>query len=251
MKKIITVFVLLFGISAFAWGPTGHRVVGEIAYLHLTKKAKKNIAKVMGTESLAISSNWMDFIKSDHSYDSLSSWHYVTIPSLEKYHHENELKGDVVQAIVRFKQELETDNYSIDELFALRCLVHLVGDIHQPLHVGNGEDQGGNNVKVTWFGKRSNLHRVWDTEIIDGQKLSYSEYTAWVNTATKDQISKWQKDPITIWIKESIFYRESIYDFPETGKLGYRYSYDHVADVNLRLLQAGIRLAGVLNKIYG
>lgn len=243
--------MFLFSASLFAWGPTGHRVVGEVATMHLSKKAKKKIAKILQGESLAMCSNWMDFIKSDDSYDSLKSWHYVTIPSIDKYHHEGQMKGDVIQAIDRFVYEIENDKYSVDEKFALRCLVHLVGDIHQPLHVGNGEDRGGNSVKVKWFGRNSNLHRVWDSEIIDGQKLSYTEYATWVNVATKDQVSKWQSEKVMTWVEESISYRTSIYNFPEDAKLGYDYNYNHIDEVNMRLLQAGVRLAGILNELYG
>jgi len=251
MKTFLTISVTLFCMNLMAWGPTGHRVVGQIAEMHLNKKALKKVKLVLEDESLAICGNWMDYIKSDSSYDSLSAWHYVTIPSMEKYHNEGELKGDVIQAIDRFILELETKNYSVDEKFALKCLVHLIADIHQPLHVGNGEDRGGNSVKVKWFGRSSNLHRVWDSEMIDGQKLSYTEYAAWINTAKKDQIAKWQTQGVMVWAEESVSYRESIYDIPENGKLGYQYNYKHIDEVNQRLLQAGIRLAGVLNEIYG
>jgi hypothetical protein len=251
MKTKITLILFAVCFQMFAWGPTGHRVVGEIAERHLTKKARKKVKAALEGESLAMCSNWMDFIKSERSYDSLSSWHYVTIPSLDKYHHEGELKGDVIQAIDRFIRELESKEYSVDEKFALRCLVHLVGDIHQPLHVGNGEDRGGNQVKVKWFGRKTNLHRVWDSDIIDNQKISYTEYANWINVTEKDQVAKWQEASIMTWVEESISYRESIYDLPEEGKLGYRYNYDHIEQVNLRLVQAGIRLAGVLNQIYG
>ncbi len=251
MKTIISITLSLICLNLVAWGPTGHRVVGEVAESHLSKKALKKVTLILEGESLAICSNWMDYIKSDSSFDSLSAWHYVTIPSMDKYHNEGELKGDVIQAIDRFTMELKTKKFSVDEKFALRSLVHLIGDIHQPLHVGNGLDRGGNSVKVKWFGRSSNLHRVWDSEMIDGQKLSYTEYAAWINTAKKDQVSKWQSAGVLVWAEESLNYRESIYDIPENGKLGYRYSYDHIAQVNFRLLQAGVRLAGVLNEIYG
>ena len=251
MKLLLTSTLSLLSILLFAWGPTGHRVVGEVATDHLSKKAKKNIAEVLDGESLAMCSNWMDFIKSNDSYDSLKSWHYVTIPEIEKYHHEGEMKGDVIQAIDRFMYEIESGEFSVDEQFALRCLVHLVGDIHQPLHVGNGEDRGGNNVKVKWFGRSSNIHRVWDSEIIDNQKLSYTEYATWINVTEKDQVAKWQSDKTMKWVEESISYRESIYNIPENGNLGYDYNYDHIKEVNTRLLQAGVRLAGILNELYG
>ena len=233
----------------YAWGQTGHRIVGEIAWQHLSKKAKKNVQRVLGTESLAMCGNYMDFIKSESSYDSLSPWHYCTIPDAESYH-QHPQEGDVIMAINKFIKELETQNYSVDEAFALKCLAHLVGDIHQPLHVGNGTDRGGNDKKVEFFYEKSNLHRVWDSGMIDHQQLSYSEYVTWINVATQDQIALWQKSALLDWANESKDCRDQVYNYPENGKLSYRYIYDNIALLNQRLLQAGVRLAAVINKVY-
>ena len=138
-----------------------------------------------------------------------------------------------------------------EEAFALKCLIHLVGDIHQPLHVGNGTDRGGNDVKVTYFWKSSNLHTVWDTGIIEGQNLSFTEYVDWIDAPTKEELSRWKSDGIMVWTEESIACRSQIYDLPENKKINYRYNYDNISTVNSRLLKAGIRLAGVLEEIYG
>ncbi|MBX2841605.1 MAG: S1/P1 nuclease, partial [Flammeovirgaceae bacterium] len=160
--------------------------------------------------------------------------------------------GDVIVAINRLIVELESKNFSMeDELFALRCLIHLIGDIHQPLHVGNGEDRGGNDVEVEYFWEKSNLHRVWDSGIIDAQQLSYTEYAESIKYVEKDEIKTLQGSKVLDWAYESMSYRETVYDLPEHKKINYRYNFDHLAIVNKRLLQAGIRLAGVLNRIYG
>lgn len=251
MKKFYSLLLLLFTAQfVFAWGQEGHRVVGEVAWNHLTKKAQKNVQKVLGTESLGMCGNYMDFIKSDPTYDSLGVWHYCTIPDGEEYHAHPE-EGDVIMAINHYLNELKTKNYSVDETFALKCLVHLVGDIHQPLHVGNGTDRGGNNVKIEFMYQKTNLHRVWDSDLIEFQQLSYSEYTAWVDVATKDQIAAWQSAPILDWANESKAMRPLVYNYPSDGKLGYRYNFDCIAALNERLNQAGIRLAYILNQIYG
>jgi hypothetical protein len=253
MKRhfILLAFLLVTQI-AFAWGQTGHRVVGEIAWQHLTKKAQKNVQRLLGSEQLGMVGNWMDFIKSEPSYDSLKAWHYCTVPEGKTYAEVGAPEqGDAVMAINKFITELETGNYSVDEVFALKCLVHLVGDIHQPLHCGNGTDRGGNDVKVEYMWKKTNLHRIWDTDMIDGQQLSYTEYVNWINTATKDQVAKWQNSTVLDWVAESQEMHLQVYDYPESGKLGYRYTYDNIDALNKRLAQAGIRLAGILNNIYG
>jgi hypothetical protein len=129
--------------------------------------------------------------------------------------------------------------------------VHLVGDIHQPLHVGNSTDRGGNDVKVEFMWQKTNLHRVWDSDLIDHQQLSYTEYADWINVATKDQIAAWQSAPILEWANESMGLRPLVYNFPENGKLSYEYNAACITTLNDRLTQAGIRLAHILNQIYG
>lgn len=248
----ISVFLvsILFSIQSFGWGQNGHRVVGQIAHNHLSKKARKQIKSILDGQSIAMVSNFMDEIKSVPKYDSLGPWHYCTMPDDETYSGAP-AKGDVIEAINTYIKILRSgDLSSEEEAFSLKCLIHLIGDIHQPLHVGNGMDRGGNDVKVTYFWESSNLHRVWDSGIIDGQDLSYTEYVNWIDNSSKTRVDQWKNDDIMVWVAESISYRTQIYDLPESKKINYRYNYDHIATVNLRLLQAGIRLAGVLEDIY-
>jgi hypothetical protein len=245
------VFSAFVSLNSFGWGQTGHRVVGQIAYNHLSKKVRKQINQILKGQSIAMVSNFMDEIKSEPSYDSLGPWHYCTIRDGESYA-EAPKEGDIIQAINTYVAMLKAGNLSKeDEAFTLKCLIHLIGDIHQPLHVGNGTDKGGNDVKVTYFWESSNLHRVWDTGMIDGQNLSYTEYVEWIDIASDARISQWKSDDVMVWVNESISFRPQIYDLPESKKINYRYNYDNIATVNQRLLQAGIRLAGLLEEIYG
>ncbi len=254
MKRLIVVWIFLGGaFSAYGWGQTGHRVVGQIAYNHLTKKAKKKLELALQGESLAMVGTYMDEIRSDPKYRYLNPWHYCTIPDGMTYEEAGTPEeGDAIAAIRKFYEELKSGTLTAEEeKFVLKCLVHLVADIHQPLHVGNGNDKGGNDFKVKYFRKSTNLHTVWDSGMIDGQNLSYTEYAAWVDRASKEQIARWQKDDLMVWVEESMSYRSSIYDVPESKSLSYPYSYKNLPIVNKRLLQAGIRLAGLLNELYG
>ena len=254
MKTRISVFALvvlfMMPVMGFSWGSIGHRVVGQVAMSHMSKKANKNVMTALGNEDVAMVSNWMDFIKSESDKRHMNAWHYCSIPDSGQYEGAPE-EGDVHKMINQFIEELKSKNYSVDEQFALKSLVHLVGDIHQPLHVGNGTDRGGNDVKLKFFYKKSNLHRVWDSGMIDKQQLSYTEYAKWVDVATDDEVSDWQAASVMNWMEESVSYRASIYDIPEDKELSYKYVHDHIYDVNKRLLQAGVRLAGILNEIYG
>jgi hypothetical protein len=198
-------------------------------------------------------SNYLDFIKSDPTYRYMNPWHYATIPDGQTYEEAGTPEeGDIIATLERVINELKSKSFTDkDELFAIKILTHMVGDIHQPLHVGNGTDRGGNDLKVEYFWQKKNLHSVWDSGIIDGQKYSYTEYSEWINHPTPAQVADWQSDTVIDWANESKDVRAQVYDIPENAKLSYRYNYDNIDLVNQRLLQAGVRLAGILNEIYG
>ena len=159
-------------------------------------------------------------------------------------------KGDVVQAIKLCKKNLKDSNTSIeDKAFYLRFLVHLVGDIHQPLHVGRAEDRGGNDIKVKWFGNDTNLHRVWDTHIIDDFQMSYTELANHLqNNFNAADITLMTEDE---WIDESQQLVNKVYsEVKNKDSLGYTYIYENFDLVKLQLFTAGVRLADTLNGIF-
>lgn len=251
-KPLITTLFLLLTAWAYAWGPTGHRVTGWIADKYINKKVKKELERILGQQSLAMASTWMDDVRSDSLYDYTSDWHWVTIPEGKTYQQSDKnSNGDIIETIGRLVAELKTRKLDAKkEAEYLKMLIHLIGDIHQPLHVGSGNDRGGNDIKVTWFGETSNLHRVWDSDMIDGSRLSYTELAESLERPDAQTISSWQKSNVFDWAAESIGYRDRVYKYGN-GKLGYKYSYQNFHIVRHRLLQAGIRMAGVLNEIYG
>ena len=132
---------------------------------------------------------------------------------------------------------------------ALRFLAHFIGDLHQPLHVGRRDDRGGNEILVTWQGEVSNLHHVWDSDMIDATRLSFSEYAEFIDHASDEEIAAWQGSTLLDWIAESGALREQVYDIG-FGRLGADYSYRNLPVVERRMLQAGVRLAGLLNSIF-
>jgi len=254
MKNLIIVCLSLFiSVNSFGWGSTGHRAVGLVAEKHLSAKAKKNIQKILGQNSLSEVSNWMDEIRSDSTYDRIATdWHWVTIETGKTYQESpKNSKGDVIATIDRIISELKkhTLDKKTEEEY-LKMLVHLVGDIHQPLHVGCCDDQGGNKVKVKWFGRETNLHTVWDSYMIDDTKLSYTELTNYLDEPDAATLAQWQKAPVLTWADEDKAVRKQVYAIGD-GSLSYKYSYVNLPLVKQRLLQAGIRLAAVLNEIYG
>jgi hypothetical protein len=253
MKRFAAiVLTVCFVCQSYGWGATGHRVTGMIAESYLNKKAKKKIEALLGQESLAMASTWMDDIRSDSTYDYASDFHWVTVENGSTYQQSNKNPhGDVIMTIERIIRELKSGKLDRNtEIQDLKFLVHLIGDIHQPLHVGCCDDQGGNKIQVKWFGGNSNLHRVWDSDIIDGTKLSYTELAQSLGRPDDATIKRYQSSSVHDWAKEAMTHRQQVYNIGN-GNLGYKYSYQNLPLIRERLLAAGIRIAGVLNDIYG
>ena len=252
---LITFLLLLSTLStSFGWGQTGHRTVGQLAEWHLTRRAAKRINALLGPTTLAMVSPWMDDIRSDPAYDYTNTWHWVTLPSGQPYNPTiQETTGNAYEAVQHLIASLKSDPLSTQqEREYLMMLVHLVGDLHQPLHVGTGTDRGGNDVGVLWQGDSSNLHRVWDSDMIDSKQLSYTELATYLNLrANKAFVRQWEYTPLSEWLTEAMQLRETVYDLPKDGRLGYSYLYRNFPVVEQQLLLAGVRLAGVLNEIYG
>ena len=235
------------------WGQNGHRIVGNIAADYITPKTRKEIDRVLGHESLAIASTWMDEVRADPSYDYMQTWHWVTIPHGMTYKEtEKNPDGDLINALKTAINELKSGSLSAkEEAEKLKIVIHLVGDIHQPLHVGTGDDRGGNDTEVEWFYEDSNLHRVWDTEMIEDRNLSYTEFSVAINHPSDAQLENWQNSDVLDWTKEAIELRDQVYNLPEDRQLSYTYQYKNKDILDRQLLKAGVRLAGVLNDIYG
>jgi S1/P1 Nuclease len=251
MKKTLLLLCLI-SVETFAWGPTGHRATGQIAEQYLSAKAKKKIRLLLGQQSLALASTWMDEVRSDSTYNYMTDWHWVTIETGMTYDESRKNpNGDLIVTLERVIRELKAHNLSTQqEIEHIRMLVHLVGDIHQPLHVGCCDDQGGNKVRVKWFRNDSNLHRVWDSDMIDDSKFSYTELAESIPKPDQVMVAGFQKTSARDWANESMGYRKQVYDIGD-GNLGYKYSYKYFSIANIRIMQAGVRIAGLLNEIYG
>lgn len=255
MISFLLAFSLLFTAETeqSKWGQVGHYVTGELAEMHLTDTARERVNEILGDVSMARATVWMDDIRSDSRYDHTNTWHWATIPEGMTYEEaEQEEGGDIIWALETLIEKLKEGGLDeAEERDYLRMVMHMVGDIHQPLHVGTGEDRGGNDVRVHWMGDSSNLHRVWDSDIINSFQMSFTELARELNTATPEQIEEWQQATVRDWAYESVSYRDRIYDLPDDMRIGFQYRYDNKDIVFKRVLQAGIRMAGVLNEIYG
>ena len=256
------IFSLILGFSPLnlqAWGPTGHRVIAEIAQRNLNRKANKQVTKLLDNYPMAYWSVWADNIKSDTTdrWTHTHIWHYVNIPGdLQKQEMEQAV-NDVKQANVYSEIQLLCDviknkNTATDEKReALYFLIHLVGDLHQPMHIGREADLGGNKITVYWFGTPTNIHAVWDSNLINNERYSYTEYTAILNRISSKEKKEIQKGTAMDWLFDTYQITNEIYSSVKNeDKLSYAYPYKYKSTVELQLQRAGLRLAAILNQLF-
>lgn len=258
MKRILYLLpIVLMVNNVHAWGPDGHKIVAQIAQDKLTPNASKSISQILGNQDLASVANWADTIKSRPEWVHTKSWHFVDIPDDGDYEtSEHAPDGDIVDAITDMVKTLKTSSSSdVEKQNALKFIVHFVGDIHQPLHVGRPDDHGGNSIKVTFMGKSMNLHSLWDSGMIKKQGMNYVQYARFLQgqstfTAPYDlpEISFSQI------IEEDMSSRKEIYNFKpiDAGpiKLEDGYLKRNLSTMNDRLLKGGERLSKMLNQIF-
>lgn len=272
--KTLLLALTLTSVNAFAWGPTGHRVVGAVAEKHLDPHVAVKVMKILKGQTLSRVSNWSDEIKSEpETYSHTYNWHYTDWKDEDHNHDETHSSGKLMTAIKEQMAVLKDPEASNDSKnFALKFIVHLIGDLHQPLHVGNGLDQGGNKCRVTFHRRELNLHQLWDEALIDFTNLSYTELANYVSQGrTKEEYQSWKGGTPIDWALESKILRGQIYpadvnpsekpmslrqycrsdivvQAEDMPKLGYEYSYKFVPVIEKRLYQAGLRLATMLNQ---
>jgi hypothetical protein len=257
---VATLLALLGTTPAWGWGSKGHRLVARIAESHLTDKARDAVSKLLDQdEDMADASTYADEHK--QQIKGSAPWHYVNVPITEDKYDDKfcSVKGCVVSKIKEFRDILKDKSKpEEDRLMALRFVIHLVGDVHQPLHVGDNHDRGGNQVQVRFFNKGSNLHKVWDTDMIERTSHDEDEWLEMLKELdTTDHQKKYMTGTPEDWATESLLAAKEAYKVPGADrqvkkgeKLGTAYVDANLPVVRLRLYQAGIRLAMVLNAVF-
>jgi len=267
---------------AYAFDKNGHRIIAQIASFHLSPASKQKLKDLMGNKLLEEVSNWPDEIKLvDELVSPQHIWHYINlveknyqklrpIETYEKYFNQyptlsyveiqkqikpdtKQLKGDVIWAIDIFRNILKNKKKNKNQrLEALRFLIHFVGDLHQPMHCGYAQDRGGNEISVVWNQQKTNLHAVWDSEMLEMNQLSYTEYVRFIYKKEEINSAEILKGDVIDWVYESMDLRDSLYELVKNEKYQgkdkeYKYHHDFVNVLNKRLVLAGIRLSKILN----
>jgi hypothetical protein len=257
---------LLFFFPAllYAWGEAGHRIVADVADRHLDDRTREGIRALIEGAPLASVSDWADRVRGERP--ETAHWHFVNIPyKASRYDPKRDCarpnKGDcVVAAIDRFRRIISNRGRPLPERAeALKFVVHLVADLHQPLHAANRKDHGGNDLPVTFFGEKFHpnekpwtLHAVWDGGLIERTGLSERAYVdhlqLWLNNQSLFVL---QSGTVVDWAMEA--HRAAVevaYRIPGNRKLSKAYFEKSVPAMDALLAKAGVRLARVLNEAF-
>jgi hypothetical protein len=253
---LLSLFFCLIPLISIAdedWGQNGHRAVAEIALQYLDDDVKQKIMDLLDGESLATASTFADEIKSDKKYDAFKVWHYVNMPLDSNYAQaEKNEDGDLIAGIQKSIAVLKDETSTKDaKQFYLKMLIHLIGDLHQPFHVGLKEDRGGNDFRVFWFGEQTNIHRLWDTQLIESYNMSYSELAANKFPFYENEIHQLQEKTLLDWLNDTHQITQQVYASAQPNEnLSYAYTYNWFPVLRKQLHKAGIHLATQLNEIF-
>lgn len=248
---------LLLPIAAHAWGPEGHRATAAIAAQRLCPAADLELARLLGDMTMAEAATWPDQIRGEARWAHTRDWHYINIGDYEPFSAlvEGEPGHGRLLSAIRDNLELLADGQADDRRRreALAFVLHLVGDLHQPLHVGRSEDRGGNAITVKFAGGETNLHRLWDGGLLRSAGLRPEDYLRSLAPLVELGADAWEHGTLEDWAGESRRLRPWVYDFDQRRRvpqISRRYAETGRQLTALRLAQAGVRTAWLLNGLW-
>lgn len=252
---ISTGFVVGCCLNAFGWAQKGHDTVAYIAQNHLTDTTKAAIDTLLDGKSIVYWANWLDNASHTDDYAYTKTWHYKNIDADQTFADAPDIpEGNIVGAICEQVELLVNESLPKDErALALKMVVHFLGDIHQPMHMGRATDRGGNSHSVTFFRKPSNLHSVWDYNILEsGHAWSHTEWQEEIDRLTPEQQQAiLEGGTPSKWGEETYLICKDIYDStPEASNIEYNYIAKWTPVIENQLEKGGLRLADVLNSVF-
>ena len=255
----LATLLLAGAVPAWSWGPAGHRITAQIAEKRLNPQTRRRLELLAGKGStLASLANWADDIREERP--ETVRWHYINIPpdATELDPDRDCPNADCITVKAReflgiVRLGLKSQEERLD---ALRFLIHLMGDLHQPLHAGFAHDRGGNDIPIVFHGEESNLHKLWDSDLL-GKHISDEDlFAAQLLSEIRPQDEKrWSRGHLKEWTWESRqLALEAVYDglpAEEPKTIDDAYSRRAWKVAKEQLAKGGIRLAVIMNEIWG
>ncbi|XZF16625.1 S1/P1 nuclease [Chitinophagaceae bacterium MMS25-I14] len=241
--------LLFYSRISYGWSADGHHITAEIAMHYLNDTARQNVLKILGKTTPDEAATWMDDVRSNSYYDFMKHWHYVDIPKDDSFHNNGD---NIIAALNQAFNDLKNNRLDskAKRKEAVMMLFHLMGDLHQPLHTGYPGDKGGNDVQISYHMGGTNLHHVWDDDIIGTQKITADTCIALGDKLSPEQRKALSSGSFVKWMYESRSYLPQVYDF-KGNKLNDEYMEKNKELVEHQLLAGGLRLARILNILFG
>lgn len=261
LQLALALVLLLIPSSLYAWAREGHEIVAMIAEPRLQPDVREAVVALLEGTTFIKAASWADKVRNQQT----APWHYVNMDIMEtEYDAARVCPQDqcVIGQIERFRHVLANPDADFKKRQkALKYLIHLVGDLHQPLHAGDNNDRGGNDVPVEFIGETINpysqqpwnLHAVWDSGILELNDRDARHYAARLNAWLNAQpAGAFPEGSVVDWAMESHdIARDHVYVLPEDRRLGEDYYRANVPVVDQQLAKAGVRLAKLLNEALG
>lgn len=249
-QQIFLTSFFFLSFNAYSWGPKGQEITVLIAESYLTLKATADIKSILGPNiTLSSFAVWADQARNTTEWNYTGGWHYIDVADSGTYGHEaTQLPDDVLEAINYCVDKLKSNITSTEKTTWLKFLVHFVGDVHRPMHVGRPGDRGGNSTQVS-YGKTMNLHYLWDTAFISKNSLSPAAYANALKSQNRSQIELTRPFSTDVVIKEDLALRPFMYSY-KNGVIDGNYEKQAFQIVDERLWTGGLRLASLLNSIF-
>lgn len=244
-------FLLLFTFfsitNTFAWGKKGHLMVAEAAFNSLDAATKKQVLYYLDGMTIQQAAIWMDEVSQQPGYGYMKTYHYVNFGRNEKVG----LKqgNNIIFILDKTIRELQNKQHLSKTQIKTKLLLlfHLVGDIHQPLHVGYGYDKGGNKTQVFYKNQGTNLHAFWDSGIIRHQRINLKDCLS-ANPFSANERNNLQKINVLAWAQESNSLLNHCYNYNKP-KVTQKYVDNSAVVIKTQIAKAGIRLAAVLKTV--
>lgn len=253
MRYLVMLITMFWLQNAVAFNFQNHRVICQMAYEQLTPKAQAGVEQVIGKarfKSFAEACPWPDQIRQQPSYKHTKYWHYINVPrsanKVSKSH--CPAQGCLFTGIEQAQQRLQKNS---NDWQALLFLGHFIGDLHQPMHVSYADDRGGNQVRLQQRKKATNLHALWDGGLLKRKQWQKHSDELLLRINSKEA-KQWRQGSVESWATESLLITQDIYRLhPPSNKINDSYVNLFAPKLELQIQKASVRLAAILQTIYG
>src|SRR5690606_3270989 len=249
MRFLLVMTLTLMAHATQAFDFQGHALVCQMAYAQLSESVQKKVDALVAKspeKHFSVACAWPDNVRDQKRYEHTKPWHFVNIPRSATSVSANDCpkQGCLLSAIAEMQQRLQ--NKPDADWQALLFLGHFIADLHQPMHVSYFDDRGGNRTSVRFLGDKTNLHHLFDGDIL-GKRNFRQQAPQWLTTISAEQQQQWQQGDVLSWAGESLQITRAIYaHLPVSHKISSDYRDTFAPQLEQQLKKASVRLALLL-----